>query len=214
MGHQSMVVEADFVDFLGGLRDILEDVLPNFELRTEHTRNGQIFRGHMKYVGNVWRDWVAINWGDHGILPARIWGFVDLMGLDKEFRVNYGGVGSLAPAVYAIVEAAMYSTDEEAKKMSDIFVPITKRVGRMVNGKVTKLKFYLADVEAFEAPMVVIPDIGGKNNEYFVVKNRDEWREDFEAWLESTEEDSIHPSDDESTDEEDSDDSADEMSLN
>jgi hypothetical protein len=29
------------------------------------------------------------------------------------------------------------------------------------------LKFYLADVEAFSAPMVVIPDIGGDPNAYF-----------------------------------------------
>ena len=97
--------------------------------------------------------------------------------------------------------------------MSDIFVPITKRVGSMVNGKVTKLKFYLADVEAFEAPMVVVPDIGGKNNEYFVVKSREEWWEDFEAWLESSDDDSVHPSEDETTDEDYSDNSED-TSLN
>jgi hypothetical protein len=53
--------------------------------------------------------------------------------------------------------------------MSDIFVPVTKEVGNIAGGSV-KLKFYLADVEAFSAPMVVIPDIGGDPNAYFYVK--------------------------------------------
>jgi hypothetical protein len=55
----------------------------------------------------------------------------------------------------------------------------------MVNGVVTELKFYLADVEVVE-PVVVIPDIGGAANEYFVVKNRDAWKQDFEEWLETS----------------------------
>jgi hypothetical protein len=71
----------------------------------------------------------------------------------------------------------------------------------MVNGVVTELKFYLADVEAFVEP-VVIPDIGGAANEYFVVKNRDAWKQDFEEWLETSNHDSTFTmSDDESSDE-------------
>jgi hypothetical protein len=27
---------------------------------------------------SVWRDWVMINWGEHGVLPNCIWGFFDL----------------------------------------------------------------------------------------------------------------------------------------
>jgi hypothetical protein len=37
---------------------------------------------------------------------------------------------------------------------------------------------------SFVEPVVVIPDIGGAANEYFVVKNRDAWKQDFEEWLE------------------------------
>jgi hypothetical protein len=55
----------------------------------------------------------------------------------------------------------------------------------MVNGVVTELKFYLM-WEAFVEPVVVIPDIGGAANEYFVVKNRDAWKQDFEEWLETS----------------------------
>ena len=50
-------------------------------------------------------------------------------------------------------------------------------------GNVTKLTFYLADVEAFVEPIAVVPDIGGPPNAYFVCKNRAKWREDFVEWL-------------------------------
>ena len=30
------------------------------------------------YNNEVWRDWVMVNWEGDGLLPARIWGFVDL----------------------------------------------------------------------------------------------------------------------------------------
>lgn len=99
--------------------------------------------------------------------------------------VHFAGFDSLVPAVYAIVESASYSSDQAAIDMSDIFVPVTKEVGNVQDGTVTQLKFYLAEVEAFVAPMVVIPDIGGAPNAYFYVKNRMCWREDFEDWLET-----------------------------
>ena len=54
----------------------------------------------------------------------------------------------------------------------------------MQNGFVTKLQFYLADCEAFVEPIVIIPDIGGKPNAYFLDKNQTQWREDFMEWLE------------------------------
>jgi hypothetical protein len=56
---------------------------------------------------------------------------------------------------------------------------------------------------SFVEPVVVIPDIGGAANEYFVVKNRDAWKQDFEEWLETSNRDSAFTmSDDESSDEE------------
>jgi hypothetical protein len=72
----------------------------------------------------------------------------------------------------------------------------------MVNGVVTELKFFLADVEALSNRWW-LSDIGGAANEYFVVKNRDAWKQDFEEWLETSNHDSAFTmSDDESSDEE------------
>ena len=49
---------------------------------------------------------------------------------------------------------------------------------------VTKLMFFLADVEAIVKPLAVIPDIGGLPNAYFWVKDRESWRQDFTEFLE------------------------------
>jgi hypothetical protein len=32
-------------------------------VRSEHTRNGQMFRAHIG-IGKVWRDWVEVDWDD------------------------------------------------------------------------------------------------------------------------------------------------------
>ena len=50
---------------------------------------------------------------------------------------------------------------------------------------VSKMQFYLADVEAFLRPLVVIPDMGGNSNDYFLLKSRQDWRERFIDYLEA-----------------------------
>jgi len=51
------------------------------------------------------------------------------------------------------------------------------------NGAVSKLKFYLAGVEAFMEPCVVVPNVGGANNSYFWVEPNARWSEMFVQWL-------------------------------
>lgn len=87
--------------------------------------------------------------------------------------------------IYAVVESASFIESELEVNMSEIFRPITKEVARMEGGYVAKLKFYLADVEAIVDPCVVIPNIGGARNDYFLLKNREEWHQDFCDWLEA-----------------------------
>ena len=151
-------------------------------------------------MGSVWRDWVLVDWDDDGILPNKIWGFIDLRQLPENTNIEYGGLVDLAPAYYAIVKSATYSTNERQVEMLEIFVPIQKEVGRMRHGYVSKLKFYLADVEAFVDPIVVIPDIGGRATDYFLLKNRTQWQELFVEWLESPPEEDIMSNDEEDDD--------------
>ena len=53
-------------------------------------------------------------------------------------------------------------------------------------GRVTRRAFYLANVEAFVRPCIVIPDVGchgEPTNEYFEVKPRSLWAKEFICWL-------------------------------
>jgi hypothetical protein len=51
-------------------------------------------------------------------------------------------------------------------------ITILEQVGSLTDRWVSKLKFYLADVVAFQGPVVVVPDINGDaNRRYLLVKN-------------------------------------------
>ena len=79
----------------------------------------------------------------------------------------------------------MIEDNEEELGKSDLFVPILKEVAGMDNqGNVEGRKFYLAETDAFVRPCAVVPDIGGPQNRYFMVKSRDEWHKEFIAWVE------------------------------
>jgi hypothetical protein len=211
--EHGLYVETAFVDFVAGLQIAVHALVGDVAVRSEHTRNGQMFRAHIKYRGKVWRDWVEVDWDDWGRVPNKIWGFIDLQALPANSSISYGGLVDLKPGVYAIVESAAYLDANAGNNLSQIFTPIRKEVARIVDGAVTELKFYLADVEAFVAPLVVIANIGGKPNDYLVVKNRLEWKEDFEDWLETPNEDSTFNASDDETDD-DSYNSEDEIDLN
>mgnify|MGYP000423041102 CR=1 FL=1 len=58
--------------------------------------------------------------------------------------------------ICAIIEAtAMLSEGVAGSKLFDVFTP---EVSEFNDGVVSKLKFYLADVEAFKEPCVVVPN--------------------------------------------------------
>ena len=130
----------------------------------------------------MWRDWVVVDWGyDGGKLPAKLWGFVDLRTLPENSGISYGGLGQIDPGMHAIVESSTI-TDENHDKL---FRTIETEVGEIQGNRVSKLKFYLADVEAIADAAVVAPDIGGKPNAYFWMRTPSEWPDMFKEWLES-----------------------------
>jgi hypothetical protein len=54
----------------------------------------------------------------------------------------------------------------------------------MQHNRVTKLKFYLADVDAFHEPVVVIPDMDSRlPNRYLMLQNVTKSKEEFTKWL-------------------------------
>ena len=188
------------LSFLVALQDELEAYLDGSDLRihTEHKRNKQIFCGHPNFRGTgPWQDWVVIDWGrDHGHLPAHIACFVELDGIPDKSRVHFGDT-ELKDGVYAVVETAFYSQDKDAMDYSELLKPIYKEVQTTDDGNIKRYedtnavacKFLLADVEAIVETCCVVPNIGGAENEYFMVKQRPEWVQSFVDWLEDNHED-------------------------
>ena len=84
---------------------------------------------------------------------------------------------------YAVVETTNLETEDDEVGRSDLMMPVNKDVD-MEDGEVVGRNFYLADVEAFSDPCCTIPDIGGPENRYFVVKPRNQWSEIFIRWIE------------------------------
>ena len=201
-GDDDITLENELIDFVVKLQDLVSAYQESVHLRSNHYRNGEIFRGDTLFLGGVWRDWAMVDWGnDGGILPNKVWGFVDLSCLPSNSGINFGGVTDLSPGLYAIVETAVYSKNKKEKDMSELFVPIRKQVRGLRHGYVQGMKFYLADVEAIVEPAVVVPDIGGNANAYFLVRNRCKWSQMFTEWLDFPDEEDDMESEEESNDE-------------
>jgi hypothetical protein len=181
-GMDNVPIEESYVNFVVQLTEMVRPHIPNLVVYSTIRRNGVLYRGTPWYDGAIWRDWVIVDWGEHGLLPNKIWGFVNLSAIPPDNDLNCGGLHPIPPAVYAIVESAEPDRSKSVVN-SELFIPLLLEVGQMRHNRVTKLQFYLADVEAFSEPVVVIPDIGGSANRYLQLKNRNTWREDFAAWL-------------------------------
>jgi len=64
-----------------------------------------------------------------------------------------------------------------------LITEIEIEVGGFSDGYASKLMFCLAPVEAFVAPTVAVPTIGGKNNAYMWLKPPHTWHDMFVKWL-------------------------------
>ena len=98
-----------------------------------------------------------VDWGEDGHLPAEIWCFVVLEGIDDDAGLQFGGI-DIKNGTYAVVESAFLCGSEKERAMSDIFVPYQKEVASTdKHGVVTGRKLFL---DAFVSPLCMVPDIG------------------------------------------------------
>ena len=183
-------IETDLVKYLHFVQEKIHVHLPQLIVRTEHVRNGQIFRGHPHYRKAQWNDWVIVDWGAQGgQMPAEIWCFVDLRDLKTGVTVRIGDC-FVQKGVYAVVESGCYldEMDEGRQQMyattSSIFRPFFKEVQMNNDAEMVRRKFYLADVEAFVEPVTVVPDVGCADIiKYFALIPRRDWAGNFTKWL-------------------------------
>lgn len=168
----------------------------HLEIRSEHRRNGDIFRGCPQYRDNFWRDWALFEWGNQS-LPGQIWCFIviDCMKahpganegdppVEDPSGVDHGGM-EVQNGVYAVVEFTDYATDRKSVERSDLFIPVKKRIRERGNkNRRWKRGFWLVDTNKIVKPLTVIPNIGAKSGrDFFVVKQRSEWAQMFRDWL-------------------------------
>jgi hypothetical protein len=180
------------VAFLLSLQEKLQDAkytTSDLQILSTHKRNGYVFCGHPKYRDQYWRDWAMIDWGDI-TSPGQIWCFVviDCMNSRCHKKKNPGvwhGDVDVKNNVYAVVEKTDYHKDPKILSRLDIFVPIRKKVWTSGDQNTPwERRFYLTEVENIVEPIAVVPNIGGRSKrDYFVVKQRNEWVEMFEQWL-------------------------------
>lgn len=183
-GMADVRIDKYFVKFLAELEVTVRNYgVSNLVVYSEIKRNNVLYRGTPSFDGAAWRDWVMVDWDEEGILPNKIWGFVDLSQLPAENDLNLGGLAHVEPGIYAVVESASKKPAKEG--VSSLFLPFLLQVGAMSGNMVSKRKFYLAPLWAFSEPAVVLPDIGGANNRYLLLKRRDAWRDEFKSWLDA-----------------------------
>ena len=150
------------------------------KIYTEHNRWGTIFRASPYYRGKPWMDWANVDFGaeNGGILPVHLWCFLDLR------MVPEGSTDVVKePGIYAICELTERSKIASELEMSDLFVPLRKKVGKKVDGKY-KRDFKFVDVEYFHSPTCVIPDISNTSKTaYLQLEPKSEWVRKFEEWI-------------------------------
>lgn len=200
-------MEQDLIDFVSGLQDAVNGYIPSLTMSSLYTRDGVIFRADVDHHGRIWRDWILVDWGSYGALPCKVYGYVDLSSLPPDLtganRIRAGGLDNVAPGVYAIVESVVLSDEENN---SDLMVAMTTEVSHIADGRVAKLRFYLADVEAILDTCIVVPDIGGPPNSYFWLKSPDDWANIFEAWLDAPHQNDVIEEEESEDEEEESED--------
>jgi len=179
--------DSQLVKFLGKILQKVKAELPILSIFTCYKRNGQIFRGHPNYRLKPWHDWVNIDWGNGwGIQPGHIWCFLDLRELTREYHV---GDVTAGPDLYAVVESTFTADlpDDIAHidDYSSIFEHYTKYVGdEPCEDGTVRRQFYLAPVDSFHSPCILIPDIGNSNPAaYLKMKPTTEWADQFVEWL-------------------------------
>jgi hypothetical protein len=80
-----------------------------------------------------------VDWGDNGVLPNKIYGFVDCQKLPHNFRLNYVGLDFVDPRIYAIVESGTAVSCGQAGSFTEMFTLILTDVTQIRHNPVEKL---------------------------------------------------------------------------
>ena len=180
---ENVKLEDALMEFVAKIQVKVRRYHEQVPIYTQHKRNDVMYRAASYYRGQVWRDWVMVNWAGEGPSPAHIMGYLILDSIPRNFKLDIGHVDRINPGTYAFVHATYADANREEQKLSELFVPYFKYIGDTVLGAVAEYDFYLVPVESFKYPLAMVPDIGGPPNRYFRLKERKTWRAGFEYFL-------------------------------
>ena len=113
-------------------------------------------------------------WQHLYVLPGHIACFIDLSNIPDNLQYN--------PGIYALVESASHNRDRQENSLSRLFEPFSKDV--TIIGNDIRRKYYLVDVNSFESPACLIPDIGNIDDTALLrLKPKQKWVDMFVDWL-------------------------------
>ena len=97
-------------------------------IRTEHSRHGQIFRGHPHYNENgQWNDWALFDFGNSAWGPCEIWCFVNFSDLPPGFTTKFQR-NKVESGVFAVVEAStIVATNDQNEDLKSDFMHVIKK---------------------------------------------------------------------------------------
>jgi hypothetical protein len=74
-----------------------------------------------------------INWEEDGLLPSRIWGFVNLCDLlSNGYAVDFGGIDRIYPGSYAIIESSKIVKGKRGEVYSEISYVVELEVEKLL----------------------------------------------------------------------------------
>ena len=116
--NTKLTLDQDFLSFVHLLEEALGADQGEIKVCAEHTRGGQIFRAHSNFRNKgAWQDWVNIDWGDDGVFPSQIWGFIEITKLEEDVIFNLPSVISDGSEVHngtwAIIESCFVLGKQE-----------------------------------------------------------------------------------------------------
>jgi len=157
---------------------------------TEHKQNGVMFHAHPNYRGSgKWFDFALFQYqDDHGddyLCPGRIEFFVDLDEVDVDDKpsiVQMKNVCELRNRVY-LSGSGHYAVIRSFKKPPDQLRHANRKVSQILQRAEFNSGFYFVNLDQIYEACFAVEDLGGSDDDYFVLKPKHDWGGFFQESL-------------------------------
>ena len=154
-------------------------------------KNRQLYYAMPRNRGRSWHDWAIFDLSDDASMPqdfaiphtfvlAHIKCFIDLRNAPTEnFLLK-------EPGLYAIIEPAYPTSDEDEVRWSELLEPLHKKPSQLLNAKDDWNHQELVNLNRLLLPSAVFPDLQNPDKRSFLrIIPKRHWAGMFEDWLET-----------------------------